>query len=67
MGMRTIHESNYTVTKRIQDGNSEANKKINEIKSHFYKFYQAHLTGWILRMMIYERNELISQNCLLLK
>ena len=33
----------------------------------FYKIYQAHLTGWILRMMIYERNERIRRNCLLLK
>ena len=38
MRMRTIHESNYTVTKRIHDGNSEANKKIFEIKGRFIKF-----------------------------
>ena len=32
MQMRTIHESNYTetVTKRIHDGNSEANKKLTK-------------------------------------
>ena len=48
MPMRTIHKSNCIVTKRIHDGNSETNKKLNETKS-FYKIYQAHLAGWILR------------------
>ena len=66
MQMRTINESNHTVTKRIHDGNSEANKQLRNKKS-FYGSYQAHLTGWILRMMIYERNEMIHQICLLLK
>ena len=66
MQMRTIHKSNYRVSKRhmmeiVKQTKNERNKK------SFYKIYQAHLTGWILRMMIYERNELIHQNSLVLK
>ena len=32
MQMPTIHESNHTVTKRIHDGNSEANKQLTKSK-----------------------------------
>ena len=38
MRMRLMHESKYTETKRIHDGNSETQQKITEIKNHFIKF-----------------------------
>ena len=67
MQMRTIHESDYTVTKKKYMMEIVKQTKNQQNKKSFHKIYQAHLTDWILCMMIYDRNELIRQNCLLLK
>ena len=47
--------------KTVKQTENQQNKKL------FYKTYQAHLTGWILHMIIYERDEQIRQNSFLLK